>query len=43
MKNLLKKSIEDLIKDYKTETFNLKILLIGGAIKEKSNIKYFMP
>lgn len=32
----IKNSILDLIKNYKTETFNLKVLLIGGAIKEKA-------
>lgn len=32
----IKNNIFDLIKDYKSETFNLKILLIGGATKEKA-------
>lgn len=32
----IKNSISDLIRDYKSETFNLKILLIGGATKEKA-------
>ncbi len=32
----IKNSILDLIKNYKTETFNLKIILIGGATKEKA-------
>lgn len=31
----IKNSIINLIKDYKTETFNLKVLLIGGSTKEK--------
>src|SRR3989339_258735 len=35
------KSIIDLISDYKSETFNLKILLIGGAIKEKAILNIF--
>ena len=41
----IKNSILDLIKNYKTETFNLKMLLIGGAIKEKAllNILCFNP
>lgn len=34
----VRKSISDLIKDYKQETFNLKILLIGGATKEKATL-----
>ncbi|MEK7597758.1 MAG: aminotransferase class IV [Patescibacteria group bacterium] len=32
----IKNSILDLIKNYKTETFNLKVLLIGGSTKEKA-------
>ncbi|EKE14537.1 MAG: hypothetical protein ACD_12C00439G0002 [uncultured bacterium] len=32
----IKNSISDLIRDYKSETFNLKILLIGGSTKEKA-------
>ena len=32
----IKNSIFDLIKDYKSETFNLKIFLIGGSTKEKA-------
>lgn len=32
----IENSINDLIKDFKSETFNLKILLIGGATKEKA-------
>ena len=32
----IKNSILDLIKDYKSETFNLKILLIGASAKEKA-------
>jgi branched-subunit amino acid aminotransferase/4-amino-4-deoxychorismate lyase len=34
----IKNSILDLIKDHKTETFNLKILLIGGATKEEATL-----
>jgi len=34
----IKNSILELVKDYKSETFNLKILLIGGAIKEKATL-----
>lgn len=34
----IKNNIFDLIKDYKSETFNLKILLIGGSIKEKASL-----
>ncbi|MFA6532510.1 MAG: aminotransferase class IV [Patescibacteria group bacterium] len=37
----VKKSILELIKDYKTETFNLKILLIGGSSKEKAILNIF--
>lgn len=37
----IKKSIADLIRDYKSETFNLKILLIGGSSKEKAIINIF--
>jgi branched-subunit amino acid aminotransferase/4-amino-4-deoxychorismate lyase len=37
----IKKSITDLIHDYKTETFNLKILLIGGSSKEKAILNIF--
>lgn len=37
----IKKSISDLIHDYKSETFNLKILLIGGSSKEKAIINIF--
>jgi branched-subunit amino acid aminotransferase/4-amino-4-deoxychorismate lyase len=37
----IKKSITDLIHDYKTETFNLKILLIGGSTKEKVLLNIF--
>ena len=33
---IIKNSILDLIKNYKTETFNLKILLIGASTKEKA-------
>ncbi|MEK9169427.1 MAG: aminotransferase class IV [Patescibacteria group bacterium] len=32
----IKNNILDLIRDYKSETFNLKILLIGGTTKEKA-------
>ncbi|PIQ71391.1 class IV aminotransferase [Candidatus Roizmanbacteria bacterium CG11_big_fil_rev_8_21_14_0_20_37_16] len=32
----IEKSITDLIHDHKSKTFNLKILLIGGATKEKA-------
>ena len=32
----IKNSISELVKDFKSETFNLKILLIGGATKEKA-------
>ena len=32
----IRNSILDLIKDYKSETFNLKILLIGASTKEKA-------
>jgi len=32
----IKKSISDLIKNYRSETFNLKILLIGAPTKEKA-------
>lgn len=32
----IKNSIFELIRDYKSETFNLKILLIGGPSKEKA-------
>lgn len=32
----IKNSIQELIKDYKTETFNLKIILIGASTKEKA-------
>lgn len=37
----IKKSISGLISDYKSETFNLKILLIGGATKEKAILNIF--
>lgn len=37
----IKKSITDLIRDYKSETFNLKILLIGGSTKEKVLLNIF--
>ncbi len=37
----IKKSIMDLIHDYKSETFNLKILLIGGPTKEKAILNIF--
>lgn len=39
--DFIKKSIMSLISDYKTETFNLKILLIGGPTKEKAIINIF--
>ena len=32
----IKNSISELIKNFKSETFNVKILLIGGATKEKA-------
>lgn len=32
----IKNSITDLIKDYRSETFNLKLLLIGASTKEKA-------
>ncbi len=34
----ISKSVFDLIKNYKSETFNLKILLIGGSTKEKATL-----
>jgi len=34
----IRNSILELVKDYKSETFNLKILLIGGVIKEKATL-----
>jgi len=37
----VKKSILDLVVDYQTETFNLKILLIGGATKERAVLNIF--
>lgn len=37
----IKNSILDLIKDYKSETFNLKLLLIGGATREKVLLNIF--
>ncbi len=37
----IKNSLLNLIKDYKTETFNLKILLIGGNTKEKAMLNIF--
>ena len=37
----IKNNIFDLIKDYKTETFNLKIILIGGPTKEKASLNIF--
>ena len=37
----IKKSILDLIDNYKSETFNLKILLIGGSVKEKAILNIF--
>jgi len=37
----VKNSILDLIKDYKSETFNLKILLIGASQKEKALLNIF--
>lgn len=37
----IKNSILDLTKKYKTETFNLKVLLIGGATKEKAILNIF--
>ncbi|MFA6081368.1 MAG: aminotransferase class IV [Patescibacteria group bacterium] len=40
-REFIKKSITDLISDYKSETFNLKILLIGGATKEKAILNIF--
>lgn len=40
-KEFIKKSITELIHDYKTETFNLKILLIGGSTKEKVLLNIF--
>ena len=37
----IKNSITELIKDFKTDTFNLKILLIGGTTKEKALLNIF--
>ena len=38
---IIKNSILDLIKDYKSETFNIKILLIGASTKEKAILNIF--
>jgi branched-subunit amino acid aminotransferase/4-amino-4-deoxychorismate lyase len=37
----IKKSITEFIRNYKSETFNLKILLIGGSTKEKVLLNIF--